>query len=159
MAMSLKAFMAYDAVLDVSKMAPNYREITLARPNGSTMILKLERINVGEWYLSDKGSTEPIYRSKTLDKMYQFIVDRYIVCKPVNKVVGYVPDDKRPKFTTGAIVNYDGIKLLVTGYNPVSERYTFMQYNPFNELIAANTIGKELLETRSEQVYDLKEEK
>ena len=153
MTMSLKAFMAYDAVLDVSKMAPNYREITLARPNGSRMILKLERINVGEWYLSDKGSTEPIYRAKSLDKIYQFIVDRFIACKPAG-----TPVHIGVKFTAGDVVNYDGIKLLVTGYNPVSERYTFMQYNPFNELVAANTIGKELLETRSEKVYDLKGE-
>lgn len=153
MAMSLKAFMAYDAVLDVSKMAPNYREITLARPNGSTMILKLERINVGEWYLSDKGSAEPIYRTKTLDKMYQFIVDRYIVCKPAK-----APVQNGAKFSAGDVVRYDGIKLLVTGYNTVSERYTFMQYNPFNELIAASTMGKELLENRSEKVYDLKGE-
>lgn len=152
MAMSLKAFMAYDAVLDVSKMAPNYREITLARQYG-TMVLKLERINVGEWYLSQKGSVEPLYRSKTLDKIYQFIVDRFIVCKPAE-----TPVHNSAKFTAGDVVNYDGIKLLVTGYNPVSERYTFMQYNPFNELVAANTIGKELLETRSEKVYDLKGE-
>lgn len=154
MAMSLKAFMAYDAVLDVSKMAPNYREITLARPNGSTMILKLERINVGEWYLSDKGSAEPIYRAKSLDKMYQFIVDRFIVCKPAE-----TPVHIGAKFSAGDVVSYDGIKLLVTGYNPVSERYTFMQYNPFDELIAASTMGKELLENRSEKVYDLKEDK
>lgn len=153
MAMSLKAFMAYDAVLDVSKMAPNYREITLARPKGA-MVLKLERINVGEWYLSDKGSNEPIYRAKSLDKMYQFIVDRYIIGKPAKS-----PVQNGAKFTAGDVVSYGGIKLLVTGYNAVSERYTFMQYNPFNELIAANTIGKELLETRSEKVYDLKGEK
>lgn len=152
MAMSLKAFMAYDAVLDVSKMAPNYREITLARPYG-TMVLKLERINVGEWYLSQKGSVEPLYRSKTLDKIYQFIVDRFIVGKPAE-----TPIHIGAKFSTGDVVSYDGIKLLVTGYNPVSERYTFMQYNPFNELIAASTMGKEVLENRSEKVYDLKGE-
>lgn len=153
MAMSLKTFTGYDAVLDVSKMAPNYREITLARPNGSTMILKLERINVGEWYLSDKGSTEPIYRTKGLEKMYQFIVDRYIVGKPAK-----APVQNGAKFSAGDVVSYDGIKLLVTGYNPVSERYTFMQYNPFDELIAASTMGKEVLENRSEKVYDLKGE-
>lgn len=153
MAMSLKAFMAYDAVLDVSKMAPNYREITLARPYG-TMVLKLERINVGEWYLSQKGSVEPLYRSKTLDKIYQFIVDRFIVCKPAE-----TPVHNGVKFSAGDVVSYDGIKLLVTGYNPVSERYTFMQYNPFDELISASTMGKELLENRSEKVYDLKGEK